>query len=165
MLTLIVILINVGILFNYFLFERNVIYWSGLVQRRDLHKKIFFKVEALKLFWQKINVVPLGLKRIPQFLVYEGQAEQPLQQNYLRVTSNVWPPLMKWLETSLAAVGHHLFFRNPEKKTVGVSANTQDFNVAYLKPRLRRITCACITRLRHSRREAVWFNHCWGREH
>jgi hypothetical protein len=42
-LTLIVILINVGILFYYFLFERNVIYWSGLVQRRDLTPKYCYE--------------------------------------------------------------------------------------------------------------------------
>jgi hypothetical protein len=65
------------------------------------------------------------VKGILQFLVYEGQAGQLLQQNYLRVTSNVWPPPAKWLETSLAAVEHHLFFRNPEKKTVSVSADKQ----------------------------------------
>ena len=47
----------------------------------------------------------------------EGQVVQLLQQNYLKVTSSVWPPLVKWLETSLAAVEHHLFFQNPEKKT------------------------------------------------
>lgn len=52
MLTLIVILINVGILFYYFLFERNVIYWSGLVQRRDLTPKILLRVDELKLFIQ-----------------------------------------------------------------------------------------------------------------
>jgi hypothetical protein len=66
------------------------------------------------------------VKGILQFLVYEGQAGQLLQQNYLRATSNVWPPPVKWLETSPAAVEHHLFFQNPEKKTVSISVDKQN---------------------------------------
>ncbi len=115
MLTLVVILIDIGILFNDLLFERNVIYWSGFVHGNGLQIQIAFRVDASKQCLR--NAIPLGLKWILQFLAYEGQVVQLLQQNYLKVTSSVWPPLVKWLETSPAAVEHHLFFRNPEKKT------------------------------------------------
>ena len=75
-------------------------------------------MDALKQYLT--NVKPLGLKGILQFLVGEEQAVQLLQQNCLRVTSNVWPPLVKLLETSLVVVEHHLFFQSPENKTASV---------------------------------------------
>lgn len=113
MFTLIVILINIGILFNNLLFEGNIIYWSGFVQTRDL---VYKYVEMDAFIGILKNVIPLGVKGIPLFLACGEQVALLLPWNYLTVKGNERPLEERLMGTSPAKVEHHLFFQIPKQE-------------------------------------------------
>lgn len=86
MLALIIVLIDVGILFDDFLLQSFIIDWSSFVRRTILLNNLFLKGKLRKI---KSNVeLPLGWKLIHQFLAGGEQVELLLQLSHWKGKGN-----------------------------------------------------------------------------